>query len=88
MGTAAFCDHMQKAAMWHTESKKGLVPSGGMKILAHEFDSSLFTPENPRILVYDENDVKIYAFPVAHILVGAVGSIGMEWAINDVPRRR
>jgi len=78
MGTAAFCDHMQKAAMWHTESKKGLVPSGGMNIVAHEFDSSLFTPENPRILVYDENDVKIYAFPVAHILVGAVG-YRLEW---------
>jgi ribonuclease Z len=78
MGTAAFCDHMQRAALWHTESKKGLVPSGGMEIVAHEFDSSEFTPDSPRQLIYDENDVKVYAFPVAHILVGAVG-YRLEW---------
>jgi ribonuclease Z len=28
--------------------------------------------------VYDENGVKIYAFPVAHILIGAVG-YRLEW---------
>lgn len=78
LGTAAFCENMQRAARWHTESKKGFVPSGGMDIVAHEFDSSAFTPDNPRLLVYDENDVKIYAFPVAHILVGAVG-YRLEW---------
>jgi ribonuclease Z len=78
LGTAAFCDHMQQAALWHTESKRGFVPSGGMEIVEHEFDASLFTPDNPRQLVYDHNDVKVYAFPVAHILVGAVG-YRLEW---------
>jgi ribonuclease Z len=78
LGTAAFCDNMRKAAYWHTQSKRGFVPSGGMEIVAHEFDVSPFSPDNPRILVYDENDVKIYAFPVAHILIGAVG-YRLEW---------
>lgn len=78
LGTAAFCENMQKAAYWHTESKRGYVPSGGMKLVAHEFDSNSFTPDNPRILIYDENEVNIYAFPVAHLLVGAVG-YRLEW---------
>ena len=47
---------------WH----RGLVPNGGAEIVAHEFDVSQLSPDNPRILVYDENDVKIYAFPVIH----------------------
>ena len=46
--------------------------------VAHEFDYSLFSPENPRQLVYDENGVKISAFPILHILVGAVG-YRLEW---------
>ena len=73
LGTAAFCEHMRKAAHWHTHSKRGIVPSGGMEIVAQEFDVSAFSPGNPRILVYEENDVQIYAFPTAHILIGAVG---------------
>ena len=78
LGTAAFCENMAKAAYWHTQSKRGIVPSDGMEIVAHEFDVSPFSPDNPRLLVYDENDVKIYAFPVAHILFGAVG-YRLEW---------
>lgn len=78
LGTAAFVEHVQNAANWHTESKRGIIPSGGMKAVAHEFDYSQFNPENPRQLVYDENGVKIYAFPVLHILVGSVG-YRLEW---------
>ncbi len=78
LGTAALVEHIQKAAAWHTESKRGIIPSGGMKAVAHEFDYDLFSRENPRQLVYDENDVKIYAFPILHILVGAVG-YRLEW---------
>jgi len=78
LGTAAFVNHIQKAAAWHTESKRGISPSGGMKAVPHEFDYSLFSPENPRQLVHDENGVKIYAFPILHILVGAVG-YRLEW---------
>ncbi len=78
LGTAALVEHFQKVAAWHNESKRGIIPSGGMKAVAHEFDYSLFSPENPRQLVYDENGVKISAFPILHILVGAVG-YRLEW---------
>lgn len=78
LATAAFCENMAKAAYWHTQSKRGFVPSGGMEIVAHEYDVGQFSPDNVRTLVYDENDVQIYAFPVAHILIGAVG-YRLEW---------
>ena len=78
LGVAAFVDHVEKAAAWHTRSKTGIIPSGGMQLTAHEFDAAQFGPTNPRLLVYDENDVRIYAFPVDHILVGAVG-YRLEW---------
>ena len=78
MGTAHFCDLMHQAALWHIQSKIGLGPEGGMQIVPHEFDYSQFSPENPRLLVYDENDVKIYAFPVVHCIYGAVG-YRLEW---------
>lgn len=50
----------------------------GMIMEAHEFDYSKFTPDNPRQLVYDENGVKIFAFPVVHEIQGAVG-YRLEW---------
>ncbi len=78
LGVAAFVDNITKAGAWHTRSKTGIVASGGMKMVAHEFDSQQFTPENPLALVYNENGVKIYAFPVDHILIGAVG-YRLEW---------
>ncbi len=78
LGTAHFCDLMAKAAYWHTQSKLGYIPSGGMKIVAHEFDYGKFSPDTPRQLVYDENGIQIYAFPVAHLLIGAVG-YRLEW---------
>jgi ribonuclease Z len=78
LGVAAFVDNVQKAAAWHNLSKTGVIASGGMKLVSHEFDSKKFTPENPRALVYNENGVKIYAFPVDHILIGAVG-YRLEW---------
>jgi ribonuclease Z len=77
-GVAAFVEHVQKAAAWHTRSKVGVIASGGMKIIAHEFDTADLSPDNPRRLVYEENGVKIYAFPTDHILVGAVG-YRLEW---------
>ena len=78
MGIEAFCENMQKAALWHIESKRGYVPSTGAKIIAHEFDASKFKPDNPRQLIYNENGVKIYAFPVIHTIFGAVG-YRLEW---------
>ncbi|MEL7210308.1 MAG: MBL fold metallo-hydrolase, partial [Actinomycetota bacterium] len=83
LGTASFCESMQAAAAWHTRSKTGLGPSGGMPIVAHEFDYGAFSPETPRQLVYDENDVRIHAFPTAHLLQGAV-AYRLEWAGSSI----
>lgn len=78
LGVAAFADHVQKAAFWHTRSKTGIIASGGMKLIAHEFDAAQFTPTSPRAMVYEKNGVKISAFPIDHILIGAVG-YRLEW---------
>ncbi len=78
LGVATFVDNITKAGAWHTRSKTGVIASGGMKIVAHEFDGQQFSPEKPRALVYNENGVKVYAFPVDHILIGAVG-YRIEW---------
>ncbi len=93
LGVAAFADHVQQAAVWHTRSKTGIIASGGMDLIAHEFDGAQFSPANPRALVYDENDVRIYAFPVDHILVGAVGyrfewnGLSMAFTGDSIPTR-
>ncbi|MEH6585702.1 MAG: guanitoxin biosynthesis MBL fold metallo-hydrolase GntH [Halioglobus sp.] len=78
LGVAAFVENIQKAGAWHTLSKTGVIAGGGMKMIAHEFDGQQFTPEKPQSLVYKENGVEIYAFPVDHILIGAVG-YRLEW---------
>jgi ribonuclease Z len=78
MGTATFCDMMEKAAFWHDQSKMGIIPNEGMEIVAHEFDYGKLGPANPNMLVYDENDVQIYAFPTVHCIYGTVG-YRLEW---------
>lgn len=78
MGTAAFVDHMVKAARWHNESKIGIGPSGGMRTEVSEFDVRSLTPDKPQVLVYEENGVRISAFPVVHCIFGAVG-YRLEW---------
>lgn len=78
MGTAAFCQHMERAALWHNESKAGITPSSGAKIEAHEFDYSQLGPDNPQIVVYEENGVTISAFPTVHCIYGTVG-YRLEW---------
>ena len=78
MGTARFCHHMRQAAEWHVQSKAGLVPSTGADVIAHEFDASKFSPDNPQMVVYEENGVKISAFPVVHCIFGSVG-YRVEW---------
>ena len=40
MGTAHFCDLMHQAALWHIESKRGLVPSTGAEIISARAASS------------------------------------------------
>jgi ribonuclease Z len=78
LGTAAFIDNIRGAAEWHLQSKSDLLPVGGAKFDTKEIDISKFSPENPRQLVYDNDDVKIYAFPVVHTIDGAIG-FRLEW---------
>jgi ribonuclease Z len=78
LGTAAFTKNVRAAAEWHVQSKRDLLPTGGTTIIAHEIDVSKFSPENPRQLVYDEDGVKIYAFPVVHCIEGSLG-YRLEW---------
>ena len=73
LGTAEFTKNVRKAAEWHVQSKRDLLPTGGTEIVAHEIDISKFSPENPRQLAYDKNGVKIYAFPVIHTIAGSMG---------------
>jgi len=93
LGVAAFVENIQKAGAWHTLSKTGVIPSGGMQLIAHEFDFGQFTESNTIALVYDENDVKIFAFPVDHILEGAVGyrlewnGLSMAYTGDSIPTR-
>jgi ribonuclease Z len=94
LGVAAFADHIQKAAYWHTLSKTGIIADGGMKIIAQEFDFAKFTKAAPRALVYNKNGVSIYAFPVDHILIGAVGyrlewnGLSMAFTGDSIPTRQ
>ena len=78
LGTAAFTKNVRAAAEWHVQSKRNLLPTGGTTIISHEIDVSKFSPENPRQLVYDEEGVKIYAFPVVHCIEGSLG-YRLEW---------
>ncbi len=78
LGTAAFTENVRKAAEWHVQSKQHVLPTGGTKIIPHEYDARQFSPEQPRQLVYDEGGVKIYAFPVIHVIFGAMG-YRLEW---------
>ena len=78
LGTKAFTENIRKAAEWHVQSKRNLLPTGGTTIETYEIDMSKFSPQNPRQLVYDKNDVKIYAFPVVHCIDGSLG-YRLEW---------
>ena len=78
LGTAAFIDNIRGAAEWHLQSKSDLLPVGGAKFDTKEIDISNFSPENPQQLVYNNDGIKIYAFPVVHTIDGALG-FRLEW---------
>ena len=78
LGTAEFTKHIRAAAEWHVQSKRDFLPTGGTTIVSHEIDVSKFSPKNPRQLVYNENGVKVYAFPVVHCIEGSLG-YRLEW---------
>jgi ribonuclease Z len=78
LGIKAFAANVRQASEWHIQNKQSILPKGGMTIIANEIDYSKFSPENPRQLVYEENGVKIFAFPIVHALAGSVG-YRLEW---------
>ena len=78
LGLESFIENLERAGAWHKKSKSGTVAADGMQLVAHEIDSSKFSPDSPRTLIYDKNGVKVYAFPVDHILIGAIG-YRLEW---------
>ena len=78
LGTAAFIDNIYGASEWHRESKQDLLPVEGASFDTKEVDISLFSVENPQQLVYDNDGVKIFAFPVIHTIDGAIG-FRLEW---------
>jgi ribonuclease Z len=78
LGITAFTQHVRAAAEWHIQNKQSILPMGGMTIVPHEVDITKFSPENPRQLAYNENGVRIYAFPVVHALAGSMG-YRLEW---------
>jgi ribonuclease Z len=78
LGTAAFIEHIYGASEWHRQSKQDLLPVEGATFDTKEIDISLFSLDNPQQLVYDNDGVKIFAFPVIHTIDGAVG-FRLEW---------
>lgn len=78
LGTAAFIDNIYEASEWHRQSKQDLLPVEGATFDTKEIDISLFNEVNPQQLVYDNDGVKIFAFPVVHTIDGAIG-FRLEW---------
>lgn len=78
LGTEAFTQNVRKAAEWHTQSKQEKLPIGGAQFDTKEIDIDLFSPTNPQQIVYDNDDVKISAFPIIHSINGAIG-YKLEW---------
>jgi ribonuclease Z len=78
LGTAAFIDNIYGASEWHRQSKQDLLPIEGASFDTKEIDISLFSEDNPQQLVYDNDGVKIFAFPVIHTIDGAIG-FRLEW---------
>jgi len=78
LGTAAFIDNIYGASEWHRQSKQDLLPVQGASFDTKEIDISLFNVDNPQQLVYDNDGVKIFAFPVVHTIDGAIG-FRLEW---------
>jgi ribonuclease Z len=67
LGLAAFVDHMGKAMAWDTASVRGVRPTSGSKMVAHEI------PYDRPEMIYERNGVAITSFPAIHGLSGAVG---------------
>jgi ribonuclease Z len=71
-GTAVFVENLKKTWRWDYESRVGRLPAIGGELIAHEFDYS-----KPSV-VYEENGVKVTAFPAIHLFDGPV-SFRLDW---------
>jgi len=67
LGTRHFAGAVEEALAWDTEAGRGPINPDSMKIVVSEFDFSQTQ------VVYEQNGVKVTAFPVVHALSGAVG---------------
>jgi ribonuclease Z len=67
LGIDALVENIYKLAAWHDRTKLGNLDTRGFDITPHEFE-----PDEARE-VYNENGVKVTAFPVPHGIYGAVG---------------
>lgn len=77
LGTIAFAEHMEKAALWDIHSLSGHPDQSGAKLIAKE------VPYDKPTTVYEKNGVKISSFPVIHVQNGAVG-YRLEYQGNTV----
>lgn len=66
-GTLHFARAIEEALAWDTEAGAGAINPESMKLVATEFDYSKTQ------VVYEQNGVKVTAFPVIHAASGAVG---------------
>jgi ribonuclease Z len=72
LGIEALVDNIYRMAAWHDAVKYARLDVRGFDMRAHQF-----VPDRPEV-VYDENGVKITAFPVPHSIYGAVG-YRLDW---------
>ena len=77
LGTNHFVEHFLETYRWDSVSRSSLISAAGGKVVAHEFDYSKVH------VVYDNNGVKITAFPAIHVIDGAVG-YRLEWQGRSV----
>ena len=71
-GTKYFVEHQIKSYAWDIDGRSGRLPAVAGQIEVNEF------PHNELSVVYDENGVKISAWPAVHIMAGPV-SFSLEW---------
>ena len=71
-GTKHFVKHQIESFAWDIDGRSGRLPTVAGQIEVHEF------PHNKFSVVYDENGVKISAWPAVHIMAGPV-SFSLEW---------
>lgn len=72
LGTRHFVEHQIASMAWDTASRAGAVPSAGGTADIHEFDFANVQT------VYEQNGVKVTAFPQPHGIDGAVG-YRLDW---------